>query len=427
MRSGLDLLLPAALALHLALALSLRTDAWPDIVTPAYLWSRGLLMYRDIKFQHTPGTIGTLALAFSLLGVRTAVVRAYTVAGPLLAHVFILRETRPFPPAKRMLASAFFLVCLFSFEGNAVWPTVLLCTMAIPIAAALAHERMRSAGLQIGFAILFKQTAAYLLLLATVYLCVRRRFREAATLFLAASIPYLVTLVLFATLGAGGDMLRWTVQVPFKIRPEIAYVLPPPFPLFLLLTAFAPAAAEALLERSGEYKTSGRWLLAVAAGFALMCLPRFGMVQTVASLPPLAVGAARLMRRRRRWLQPAAVAFVATLTLSRGLALWTGEERDGKVRFWNDEPALNALIARLRLLPGETQLHSELWENVLPQSGLLPPGRVYVHPWFTWFFPVDRIGERVRRAAETPGTVIVGYRGLRPYGEAVGPYSLVRK
>ena len=106
-----------ALAAHLAIALTLRATAWPEVTTAGYLWSRGMLMYRDIKFLHTPGTIGMLALVCAAFGPSTAAVRAFAIAWPLAAHALLLRETRGLRPSSRVLASAFFLAVFFSSDG----------------------------------------------------------------------------------------------------------------------------------------------------------------------------------------------------------------------------------------------------------------------------------------------------------------------
>ena len=424
----LDLFLFAALAVHLALALSIRVTVWPEVTTPGYLWSRGLLMYRDIKLQHAPGTTGSLALLFLFFGPQTWLVRAYATLWPLLAHFFVLRETRRFPLALRALTSAFFLALFFSQDGNAVWPTVVMAAMALPVAAALSEGRMRRAGLWIGAAILFKQTAAYLLLLAVFALLFRRRTREAATLFAFGCVPYLATLAVFTAFGAGVDMLRWTILVPFTVRSEVLDVFRPGSETVVaLLLAFMPLAAEAALEKPGEHRISARWLLVVAAGLALICYPRFQVLQTVGSVPCLAVGAARLMRRRPAILARAAVALVSVMAVSRAAVVAAGNEFDGKHLFWNEDPALELVVAKLHGLPRDTPVYSELWGNVLPRADKIPPGRIYQHPWFDWFFEVDRTGERMRAANAGDGVVIVGYRGSLAGGEPIGPYAILHR
>jgi hypothetical protein len=305
--------------------------------------------------------MGLLAIVFRLFGVKDWVVRGFAVIWPLAAHAFVLRETRSLRLPIRFLTSAFFLVLFYVSDGSAVWPTVVIAALAVPIASALTREKFVTAGLLVGFAILFKQTAAYALFLACAALIAGGRLRAAAKLFFAGSLPYLVTLLVFTMLGAGADMWRWTVEVPFTVRPEVARFRADVFPLAMVLLAFLPLVIEAALERSGEYATSGRWLLLVAAGLALICYPRFDLLQTVAAIPCLAIGAARLMSRRPVILRRAAIAFVATVALSRGIVFAAGAHFDGKLTYWNDEPNLDELVARLRQLPPETPLDAGIW------------------------------------------------------------------
>src|SRR5262249_6149845 len=112
----------AILLVHLAAAIASRSVAWPEVTTPAYLWSRGWLLYRDVKFLHTPGLIGLLALAFRIGGPQTWIVRAFAIAGPLVGHGCVLRYTRGLPVFRRVLVSSFYVASMFVADGHAVWP-----------------------------------------------------------------------------------------------------------------------------------------------------------------------------------------------------------------------------------------------------------------------------------------------------------------
>jgi hypothetical protein len=421
-----DLFAIAAIGAHLAIAFSLRVTAWPEVTTPGYLWSRGMLLYRDIKFQHGPGTIGTLALAFLAFGVHTWVVRLYAIVFPLAAHIMVLGSTRRFALVERVAASLFFLTAFFSLDGHAVWPTTVMTAVSLPIAAALSRDRVVRAGLLLGVAILFKQSNAYVLLFASIGLAIERRWRSAAVFALVSAIPYWTAAVVFSALGAGPEMLRWTLVVPLTIRPAFVTAVPSAFDATILLFAFLPTVADALLERPGDYEVRSRWLLLVAAGFAAVAYPRFGFLQTIAAVPCLAVGAARFVRRVsfRPLLRAGAYGLVAMFTLGRAAILASGGEFDRKVLFWDHEPALDRLVARLRVLPSDTPLHSTLWDNVLPRAELLPPGRLYVNPYFSWFFPVDDVGDRVQAALLRSGGVVVESGSAAPGEERIGPYRI---
>lgn len=409
--------------LHLLLGLMLRTIAWPEVTTPAYLWSRGLLLYRDVKFVHTPGTIGSLALVFGLLGVSTGVIRIFALAFPMLAHWQLLRRTRSFSPLSRILASAFFLVLLFEWQGNSVWPSVLLTAFALPIASLFARRRVAAAGCLVGVAILIKQTAAYVLLLAVARLIWEKRGKEAWQLLLCASVPYALAAAIFALLGSGTGYLRWTLVVPFTILKGVIDVGLPRAFLLPLGLAFLPLVLDTLREKREEAETNNGWLLLTAVGFALMAYPRFMFLHVLPAVPCLALGVARLLERPSRWSGVFSRGLVATLVLIHAAVLAAGEPFDGRVLFWNESPAFEKLVERLRRFPPGTPLYADIWENVLPRTGLLPPGRVYYHPWLTYLGSVDSLSDRVGRAAAQPGTVIVGY-GHGGQGEILGPYSI---
>ncbi len=397
--------------------------AWPEVTTPAYLWSRGMLLYRDVKYLHTPGLIGLLALCFRVLGPATWVVRAFALSGPLAAHAQVLRETRALSIPRRSLVAAFFLVCLFVSNGNAVWPAALMAPLALPIARALTQERWRRAGLAIGAAILMKQTAAYVLIAAALVLLLRRRRKAALVLSVFASLPYAAALAGFAAAGAGAEMLRWTLLVPFQVQ-EVTFA-PSLFTVAMMAAAFVPLLLS-LGRGAGARAPDGAWLVVAAAGFTLLAYPNFLLMQTVAAIPCLAVGAARALEPGpRRRLVPVA-AFLLLFTASRGVVLAAGETFDGRVLFWNEDPDFNAVVERLRRMPADTRVHSELWGNVLPRCERLPPGGIWVHPWLRWYFPVENCRARVLAAARAPGTVWVGYRNALPQGERVGPYAVWR-
>lgn len=427
---GRVLLEAGVLGAHVALAWRLRAIAWPEVTTPAYLLSRGLLLYRDIKFVHTPGTMATLALAFLLFGVRATVVKAYAIAWPLIAHVFLLRRTRPLGLGCRLAASALFLTLLYEWQGNSVWPTVVMTALCLPLASSLKEGRFVRAGLLIGACILLKQTAAYLLLLAVLALWSGRRFRAARAVALFASLPYLMVGALFLLMGAGREFVEWTVVVPFATASSILSL--PRFSYFsaILLTAFLPLVLETLAAwREGEGSESG-WLLLVAVGLALICIPRFDLMQVAAAVPCLALGAGRLLARKGRMIRLASAGLVSTLVLSHGAILAAGESFDGRVTFWNEEPAFNRLVDRLRKTDAGRPMLSLLWPNLLPRAGALPPGRLYVHPWLTYYHRFDAVGERIRHSALEPGTVIVGFGASAApseHFERIGPYLIERK
>lgn len=420
-----DVFLVGALAAHLAVALSARVSAWPEVTTPAYLMSRGMLLYRDIKFVHTPGLMVLLAAAFGLFGVTSAAVRGVAIFGPLVAHVLVLRQTRRFPLAVRALASAFFLVLVLDWDGSAVWPSILMMPLALPIAAALTRRRLARAGLGIGLAILLKQTAAYVLVVCVARSLWKRRFAEIPTLLLWASLPYAAAAAVFGMLGSGPAFLEWTLLIPFRLKGVIDAAPAPEF-LFVLGAAALPLAIESAIEKPGEYDVGAGELLTVALGFFVMIYPRFGFAHAAAAIPCLAVGAARLLARPG-WRQGLlSYGLAAVIVITRGAGVVAATQWDSRIEYWDRDPAFNILVDRLRTLPRDTPLASDLFFNVFPRSGLLPPGRLYYAPWLYYLARFDSIGERAQAASRHPSVVRVRHRAATERVGAVGPYVIER-
>ena len=387
-----------ALAAHLALGLASRTAAWPEVTTPGYLWSRGMVLYRDVKFIHAPGLIGLLALAFRIFGPETWVLRVIALAGPLVAHAFVLSHTRRLGIPARALISAFFLVALFASDGNAVWPTVVMSALAVPLASELTRGRFLRAGLVIGAAILLKQTAAAVLLVVVVVLLSRRAFRSIVPLIAGACLPYACALAALAPAGAAREMVFWTAVVPFRVQE----LTPPwgPSSVAMLALAFVPTALAAALERRRPAAPipSAPWLLAVAFGFSFLCLPTFMLMQTVAALPCLALGAARLLELLPRRESVAVSLALAAWTVSRAAIIAAGADFDGKVVFWNEDAAVNRVVARLDAYPPDRESRASYGATSSPARAGFPRGGVWVHPWLHWYFPIEDV-----RGAGPPG------------------------
>ena len=115
---------------------------------------------------------------------------------------------------------------------------------------------------------------------------------------------------------------------------------------------------------------------------------------------------------------------VAAVTLPIALTVALGDRFDRRVVFWNDDPTIATLVTRLRVRPPDTPLLLDLWPNVLPLSGLLPPGRLYVHPWLPYLFEFDDVQTRIVQTAHSRPTAFVGRYGTRSAGARVGPYSM---
>jgi hypothetical protein len=64
------------------------------------------------------------------------------------------------------------------------------------------------------------------------------------------------------------------------------------------------------------------------------------------------------MERRRALVSVPAAAYAAVFVAAKGASVAAGSDVDGKVLFWNDDPAFNRVVDRLRQTPPETRVYS---------------------------------------------------------------------
>ena len=121
-----------------------------------------------------------------------------------------------------------------------------------------------------------------------------------------------------------------------------------------------------------------------------------------------------------------ALAFVSVFAATTAATVLAGDALDGKVQYWNDTPEIVALVERLRAFPRDTPVDADIWENILPQTGMLPPGHWYVHPLLVPFVaPVDSIGERLQRTRNIPGALRVRRNTGQAKGEVIQKWYLI--
>jgi hypothetical protein len=379
-------------------------------------------MYRDIKFVHTPGMIGLLAVMFRVFGVHRAVLHAFSLIGPLAAHGILLREMRTFSLTNRAIGSLFFLSFFYGWNGNSIWPVPLIAALAIPVARALEDDRFSRAAILIGMMILFKQTSAYLLVIVVIRVLIAGKPKRAAAIAGLAGLPYFIAAALFTLPGAGRDYFLWTLVIPFSTSGAIA--TPPAFgDIVKIGVCFLPLIGWTFVRESP--RRGPGWLLTTTVGLTLIVVPRFDFLEAVAAVPCLALGAGRWMEQGARLPRAIRRAVSTTIGASFAATVALGGTFDGSLLFWNGEPSFERLIREIRRMPS-APLVSEIWENVLPRTGRLPPGRLYFHPWLYYDGPVEHVAERIQRAAKKENAIVVSFSPPPSEVRRSGPYWLGR-
>ena len=383
-------LILAAFALQVLLAFHIRLRAWPETLVPAWLVSRGWMLYRDVKFAHAPLWIGIEALVGGALGFNALALRVLSLGPAVVAHAalwmagFRLRWRL----GARIGASLFFLATFYLWDGNAVYPDVAIAALAIPAFLALRKRTPRGvavAGLLFGAAVAMKQPAVLALIAAAVWVAAETRLFLSRFLLFAA-IPLAACASVFAAVGGLREMLLWTVAVPLRdYRGRTNLPIGEAQVPFVLLGGLVLVVYGILSRRkTGERERSTSLLALLTLAFATMAFPKFELVHLVPVVPLLAVAAGEtfaIAGRAAGVLRLAAA--IPAMVIVLDAAFLATDTSAGEISFWNST-ADDTIVRNLAALPPAPLYLYGPDQNLFIRSGRVPPGRLYANPglWF---------------------------------------------
>ncbi len=436
-----------------ALPFTLGTTAWPEIVTPAWFVTQGVRLYDGILFPHTPLLILLTAAAGTLFGFSAPVLRALPAASLAAAAFLVVAGVRPHrasragPIAGFCVGLPLLLLLNVYTEGPALWPEPFLIPFFLGGVLLLErHERtgepgaLAGAGLAFGVAILVKQTAAWPLLAAFLWLGFRSRRRSrraAATFAVAGALPYVGFALSWAVAFRTLAHIRWTLIYPVfsshareiatpitsaDVHEALVLVLP----LAALLLGGA-ARGPSVRRRSP--------LVAVALSTVGMAWPRFGLLHLAGAtglvalascrgLLLLRAGARRARRIPRTTLGALAVSGALQAIVLGVAGLGAGslllDAAGGPVFFWDDSTTRAlAESVRTRVPEGGELLLFETRQTLYPLTGTHAPGGFYVNPGFWYYLKRDGADERLVAALTARPGLPVLFREPLADAEAV--------
>jgi hypothetical protein len=381
-------LLIVGLGIQVALSLHVRLRAWPETLVPAYLVSRGWVLYRDVKFAHMPLWIGIEAMVGGAFGFNVAALRVLSLGPALAAHAGVWRAgaVLSWKAPARIGASLFFLATFYLWDGNAVYPDVAIAVLAVPAFLALRRRTPRgaaAAGLLLGSAIAMKQPAAFAVAASAAWLAFSSR-RLLVRLLLFAAVPGILCAAVFAALGELREFLLWTVVVPlrdYRGRTSLGVgeaQVPVVFLGALVLAVFLVFAGR----RPGRGDSG--LLVLLALGFAAMAYPKFELVHLIAAVPLLALAAGETFEGAAG--APSVLRFAAAIpaaVIALDAAFLATGTSSGEVSFWSSS-ADDAIVRRLEVLPAAPLFLYGPDQNLFIRARRFPPGSLYVNPdlWY---------------------------------------------
>ena len=410
------------LGLGALVSFQVRFRAWPEVLVPSYLCGRGWLLYRDIKVVHSPLSIGLLAAVSRFAGFAPASLRicAFAPVAAVLVELARYARERGWSPAARIFAGLFFVAVFFAWDGNAVYPEVLLAALAIPAYAALrrgGHSDIRRAGWILGAALMVKQPSLFAVLFAFAWVATVHRSEVAPFLARVAAIPAICAFF-FAAAGSARDFFKWTLLVPFLYYRGRTTLPIQPSETAIVLAGVVPLLCVLLLGAVREkFQRESLLLAGLTGSFTLLAFPHFELVHLLASAPLLAAGAGEVLTPgpppqtgqkggRMAGVKIAAQAAVVLAVFLLGAYLAT-DSSAGEMSFWSSTSD-EAVLGRLsRLAPAPLFLYG-VDQNLFVRSGRVPPGGIYSNPDLWFHYLVDGLEDRQARIlADHPETVVL--------------------
>jgi len=424
---------------------------WPEMVTAAYLMTKGWPLYQGVIVPETPLLPLLLAGSGRLFGFSTAMLRGLAAVNCGLIGLLAAwgawrhRGRRSSEVVALLFVMIVVPMLVFFTEANCLWPDAFVAPFLLGGALVLErferHGRNRElvgAGLLFGTAILVKQTSAWALLAAVLWLALasrRRSWTRPALLLIAGSGPYLLFVVGWALVFGTMDHIRWTLMVPLTggfardiQAPLSAGDLPEAAILFLGMVAVALVSRA--LPASKRLRSPLPW---VAVGAVGMAFPRWELLHLSGAIGICAVATARaggivwLLTGRRRGgpMHPfRLVSFSAgTALLVTQIAVLVGfsamllpDALGGPAWYWDDATTrLRAAQVAERIPPGGHFLnYLATWDTVYILTETTPPTGVWTNPAFWYSLKQEHLGERMlQQLRANPGTWIF-YRAPEP-------------
>jgi hypothetical protein len=366
------------------------TEAWPEIVVPAYFTLKGRLLYDTIIFPHTPLLILVTALLGKGFGLSPILFRAIVSLCMAAGGAWVAASSR-----WGLLAGVpAYIIWAGHAGGITLWPDPLMAPLALAAGLALERRGFRTAALFLGTCIVTKQTSAWLLLAAVAWLFASRN-RKAILPFIAwASAPYALFAVAWGALFRTTSHIYWTLIVPLSGHAGEIVARPPEtlvkaaamfaiVPIFLLMTA--------------QWRSPLPWLALGALGMAWPRVDILHMSAAVAILAVLTARCAESLSRRN------AAAFVLAIGVALGAAALTHWRWGAGVYYWEDRASrFYTAEVRRHVPPGGAFLnYNTQYETLYAITGTDTPLTTYVNPRFWYYLNKRGLGETFCRELES--------------------------
>lgn len=394
-------------AVHLFLLTSLQFTLWPEMMSYPYFFNQDYRLYSDFIYPYTPLLTWMLAGLYQVFGYKLLVVEVFVWSLLLVNDVLVYLIVKDLSRKEwtAWFSAGAYVLLQPIFEGNMIWFDVVVATPLLAGFYLLLKQKYAEAGVVLAVACLIKQTAGLYVLMALLYLVVKKvAWKDFGKFMLGPVVLGLGLLAYVMMTGSLGDFLNWTLIYPFTewgkfsgyVQMELAgrekTIL-----VFMVLPVM-------FLRIKGATKNY-LLLLFLLASFVSV-YPRFSWFHMQAALAFLVVEYGVTMTRYGRKGLVIGILLVATLLSLVRLDIvrqWGGE-----VRFWSDRDWEMAEKIAEAVPNGEQVYLLGLQSGFYSMSDRLSPV-----PWvdsFGWYLEIEGEQEKVITRWEEQGLRYVIWR-----------------
>lgn len=379
------------------------TDAWPEMVANAYFTLHGRVLYQTIIFPHTPLLILTIALLAKVFGFSAILFRSI-IAGSMAAGGALIVASGRRPLLALAVGVPVFMITFTYTMGVSLWPDPLMAPVVLLGALALERNEQRKGALILGICILIKQTSAFFLVGAILWLIVvrRERFARVASFVAWASLPYAVFVVAWGLIYRTTAHVYWTLIMPLSGHAgEIALVdrgsIPKAILLLFIVLLFLVVVRD-------SWRSPLPWVALAGGG---MAWPEFGLQHFGAITAILAVMAVDCAAAARKQKLAAVLLAIGIVGILADLPWW---RVGGDVLFWDDPGStFFAGVVRRRIPPGGAFLNVHTpFENLYALTNTTSAVSIYLNPRFSTYFSKRGVGDAYcRELASRHGALVL--------------------
>lgn len=403
------LLLVTILFVHSLILSKLIFFPYPELFIYPYLTNQGLKPYLQILDQHFPGPM-FLPLNLDNLGMNTPdTARGLSIVIVIAVHllIFFIGKEIFKSNIKALAVNILYLVWQPFFEGWVFWIDSFLPLMLLPAYYFLFRKYYFWAGLFIGLAVVFKQILIPLAALGAIYiLCQERNYKKPLVFITGLSIPIILMLIYFISIGVLKDFWYWTVIFNLTTYAQMGRGEGPTTAhLTRVLLVFGSAFLAVVRIRQRQVQIMLIFLIGALLGLST----RFDFVHFQPALPFALMAFIFVLGTvgsfKRVWI----VCIYGAITLWWLIIFYKGHLGNRVISF---DPSILNIAAKIKTYthPGEKIFVYGEAPHLYQLSDTLPAGDIFVFQ-FPWFLKVAQ-GRILKGLIEDKPNIIVSNRSV---------------